>query len=103
MTDEKMKEMIEDTYLSYGEDLGLSRKVIEKYYYTNWGRGRIEGITMYEDGTIEVEFEDGWEPPPKAVPFGPFLVLGAFQVVLFADFFDSLPIRVSTWLVEVLL
>ena len=60
MTDEKMKEMIEDTYLSYGEDLGLSRKVIEKYYYTNWGRGRIEGITMYEDGTIEVEFEDGW-------------------------------------------
>jgi leader peptidase (prepilin peptidase)/N-methyltransferase len=55
------------------------------------------------DEDNRVEFEDGWEPPPRAVPFGPFLVLGAFQVVLFADFFESLPFVVSQWLVEKLL
>ena len=55
------------------------------------------------DEESRVEFEDGWEPPPRAVPFGPFLVLGAFQVVLFADFFESLPFVVSQWLVEKLL
>ena len=50
-----------------------------------------------------VEFDDGWEPPAKAVPFGPFLALGALEVVLFADFFESLPFRVSQWLVESIL
>jgi len=50
-----------------------------------------------------VEFEDGWEPPAKAVPFGPFLVLAAFEVVLFTDFFHSLPVLLSTWIMEQLL
>ena len=29
--------------------------------------------------------DDPWEPHPHAVPFGPFLALGAFQVVLLPD------------------
>jgi prepilin signal peptidase PulO-like enzyme (type II secretory pathway) len=29
-------------------------------------------------------------PDPKAVPFGPFLVLGALEVLFFPDFFARL-------------
>ena len=40
-----------------------------------------EGVTPteVEEGTGE---EEEWVPPPHAIPFGPFLVLGAFQVLL---------------------
>lgn len=32
-----------------------------------------------------------WEPPPRAVPFGPFLALAAFEVVLLPSLFVELP------------
>ena len=45
----------------------------------------------------DIAFDDDWEPPPRAVPFGPFLVLGAFQVVLLPDIFEALPIKLGQW------
>ena len=48
----------------------------------------------------DTAFDDDWEPPPRAVPFGPFLVLGAFQVVLLPDIFESLPIKLGQWVLE---
>jgi leader peptidase (prepilin peptidase)/N-methyltransferase len=48
----------------------------------------------------DIAFDDGWEPPPRAVPFGPFLVLGAFQVVLLPDVFEALPIKLGQWVLE---
>jgi leader peptidase (prepilin peptidase)/N-methyltransferase len=34
--------------------------------------------------------EEAWVPDPKAVPFGPFLVLGALQVLFFPEVFAGL-------------
>ena len=48
----------------------------------------------------DTAFDDDWEPPPRAVPFGPFLVLGAFQVVLLPDIFEALPIKLGQWFLE---
>ncbi|MBT6432549.1 MAG: prepilin peptidase [Deltaproteobacteria bacterium] len=45
----------------------------------------------------DIAFDDDWEPPPRAVPFGPFLVMGAFQVVLLPDVFEALPIKLGQW------
>lgn len=42
-----------------------------------------------EDG-LEVAPEDPWVPDAKAVPFGPFLVLAAFEVLFFPDVFANL-------------
>ncbi len=39
-------------------------------------------------------FDDGWVPPPRAIPMGPFLVLGAVEVLfwpgVFTDFLDQI-------------
>jgi leader peptidase (prepilin peptidase) / N-methyltransferase len=44
--------------------------------------------------------QDGWTPPERAIPFGPFLVLGAFEVVLLPEIFLHIPDAVLRWLVE---
>jgi len=44
--------------------------------------------------------QDGWTPPERAIPFGPFLVLGTFEVVLLPDIFLHIPDAVLHWLVE---
>ena len=38
----------------------------------------------------DAEGEEAWVPDPKAVPFGPFLILGALEVLFFPDFFARL-------------
>ena len=43
-------------------------------------------------------FDDGWKPPPRAIPFGPFLVLGTLEVLLLPDIFADLFTRLSAWL-----
>ncbi|MBI3179247.1 MAG: prepilin peptidase [Deltaproteobacteria bacterium] len=41
---------------------------------------------------------EAWVPPRRAIPFGPFLVLGAYEVVLVPGTFAGLPQRISGWL-----
>ncbi len=36
-------------------------------------------------GAVEPEDDEEWVPPPTAVPFGPFLVLGALEQLLLGD------------------
>ncbi len=42
---------------------------------------------------------EAWVPHRRAIPFGPFLVLGTYEVVLAPGVFSDLPQRVSQWLV----
>lgn len=46
--------------------------------------------------------EDVWVPPPGAVPFGPFLALATFQVMLLPDKFATLPSRIVNFGVSLL-
>lgn len=41
--------------------------------------------------------DDGWVPPPRAIPFGPFLVLGVIEVLLVPGL-ASLPFRLTSLL-----
>jgi len=56
------------------------------------------GMTV-EDGESEHvdEEEDDWVPPKGAFPFGPFLVLGTFEVALLPGVFGDLFFRLSQW------
>jgi leader peptidase (prepilin peptidase) / N-methyltransferase len=43
---------------------------------------------------------DDWVPPPRAIPFGPFLVLGTYEVLLLPYIFGNLPehlARLGAW------
>lgn len=42
--------------------------------------------------------EEEWVPHPRAIPFGPFLVLGALEVVLLPEVFGEWPGRLAGWL-----
>lgn len=44
--------------------------------------------------------DEAWEPPPRAIPFGPFLVLGTFEVLLLPAQLGGLPARLATWLLR---
>jgi leader peptidase (prepilin peptidase)/N-methyltransferase len=39
--------------------------------------------------------EEEWVPPPRAIPFGPFLVLGALEIVLLPELFADMPERIA--------
>ena len=43
-------------------------------------------------------FDDGWTPPPRAIPFGPFLVLGAYEVLLLPSLFGRSLTGLSDWI-----
>ncbi len=45
-------------------------------------------------------FEDGWVPPARAIPFGPFLVLAFLEVLLMPKIFDGAPWRVVQVLLD---
>ncbi len=45
------------------------------------------------------EFEDGWKPPPTAVPFGPFLVLASYEILLLPEVFSDVMGRLGHWFV----
>lgn len=47
------------------------------------------------------EEDETWTPHPRAIPFGPFLVLGTFELVLMPQVFADLPARVAGWLIGV--
>lgn len=65
----------------------------------------IGGIVVALGGHRRVEpapeHDDGWQPHPRAIPFGPFLVLGALEVVLVPDLFATLPQHFIEWLARV--
>jgi leader peptidase (prepilin peptidase)/N-methyltransferase len=43
------------------------------------------GVSAGADGLAGADDEDDWVPPPTAVPFGPFLVLGALEQLLVGE------------------
>jgi leader peptidase (prepilin peptidase) / N-methyltransferase len=45
------------------------------------------------------EADDGWRPHPRAIPFGPFLVLGCYQVALLPEIFGAIPEMLARLLV----
>ncbi|MBI5511311.1 MAG: prepilin peptidase [Deltaproteobacteria bacterium] len=46
--------------------------------------------------------DDDWVPPPRAIPFGPFLVLAALEVVLLPEPFADLPQQIAAALLGLL-
>lgn len=46
--------------------------------------------------------EDGWVPPPRAIPFGPFLALATYELVLMPDVFADIPVRIANALVPLI-
>ncbi len=53
-----------------------------------------EGVAPPDDEDSK-EDEDDWRPHPRAIPFGPFLVLACFEVVLLPHLFGELPQRLG--------
>lgn len=45
---------------------------------------------LMDDEPQEEEEEDDWEPPPGAIPFGPFLAIGAIAQLLFGPTFQRI-------------
>ncbi len=46
--------------------------------------------------------DDGWVPHPRAIPFGPFLALGTYEVMLMPDVFADIPARIAAALLPLL-
>ena len=46
--------------------------------------------------------DDGWVPHPRAIPFGPFLALATYEMVLAPEFFAQVPWRISMALAPLL-
>lgn len=44
--------------------------------------------------------EDDWVPDPHAVPFGPFLTLAAFEVVLFPQIFGQWHMQIADFIIQ---
>ncbi len=59
-------------------------------------QGSVIGIAVvlaggHERKEVPPEADDGWRPHPRAIPFGPFLVLGFFEVLLLPEIFGRMP------------
>jgi leader peptidase (prepilin peptidase) / N-methyltransferase len=52
--------------------------------------GGHQSVEQPRAADLETDQEE-WVPPPRAIPFGPFLVLGALEVVLLPDIFAEVP------------
>lgn len=59
--------------------------------------GGIVALTGGHRGK-SVDFEDGWQPPATAVPFGPFLVLATYEVLLLPQVFADPMGRIAEWI-----
>jgi len=55
-----------------------------------------EGATASDPREAQSDDEDDWEPPPNAVPFGPFLALGALTELLLGPQIDLVLFRLGT-------
>jgi len=63
-------------------------------------QGSVIGILVlltggHQSGAPAPAEADDWVPPPRAIPFGPFLVLGTLEVVLLPGLFADVPRRVA--------
>jgi len=61
--------------------------------------GHREGQAT-ENPNDDGEEEEEWIPPPRAIPFGPFLVLATFEVVLLPSLFGDLHLRFVQMIME---
>jgi prepilin signal peptidase PulO-like enzyme (type II secretory pathway) len=55
------------------------------------GHKPLPGRPEITPSTPVSRFDDGWTPPPRAMPFGPTLVLSAYEIVLFPEVFTVWP------------
>lgn len=55
----------------------------------------LGGHAGKEELNVELLMDDelAWEPPPRSFPFGPFLALAAFEVLLLPGVFLDLPLK----------
>lgn len=70
-------------------------------------QGAVIGIIVIATGghksqAPQTPADDGWVPPPRAVPFGPFLALATFELVLAPDVFADVPSRIAAALLPLL-
>ena len=64
-----------------------------------WTGGHKDATVRQGDRPLPAALaDDPWQPAPGAVPFGPFLVLAAFEVVLVPGVFADLHLRVGGYL-----
>jgi len=57
------------------------------------GLGLLLGAQAQPTAKATSLFDDGWTPPPRAMPFGPMLVLATYEIVLYPDVFVVWPGR----------
>ncbi len=69
-------------------------------------QGAVIGIVVIATGghktAPQPASDDGWVPPPRAIPFGPFLVLATYELVLVPDVFADIPARIATALLPLM-
>jgi leader peptidase (prepilin peptidase)/N-methyltransferase len=62
-------------------------------------QGAVIGIVVAATGghkaKPEVVSDDGWVPHPRAIPFGPFLALATYELVLAPHVFENIPVRIA--------
>ncbi|MBC7794000.1 MAG: prepilin peptidase [Clostridia bacterium] len=62
-------------------------------------QGAVIGIVVTMTGghkaAVEPVSEDAWVPHPRAIPFGPFLALATYELVLAPDQFENIPVRIA--------
>lgn len=62
-------------------------------------QGAVIGIAVMLTGghktPTEPVSDDDWVPHPRAIPFGPFLALATYELVLAPDIFEHIPVRIA--------
>ncbi|MDP7038298.1 MAG: prepilin peptidase [Myxococcota bacterium] len=63
----------------------------------------LGGHEQQKDEKVQTENDDDFVPHPRAIPFGPFLILGAWQVFFLPDFFATIPQKITLFLLQTFL
>lgn len=75
-----------------GALVGIAMRLFTKGHEAQKGSDAVKEAS-------DSHFDDGWVPPPHAIPFGPFLVLAALQSILLPHIFGDLGGKVSQLIV----
>ncbi|MBJ79997.1 MAG: prepilin peptidase [Myxococcales bacterium] len=60
----------------------------------------LGGHEKQKEQTQQSTEDDDFVPHPRAIPFGPFLILGAWQVFYLPDIFASIPQQITLFLLQ---
>lgn len=63
----------------------------------------IGSLVVWRGGHVSKPLgaDDDWQPPPRAIPFGPFLVLATLEVVLLPDVFGQGIVHAARWILTI--